>query len=69
MWPPYPKKMKNRSVTKHIPKDYLNTGLAAVSHNIPYEEASSLPIHSVQAVETKNGKKEFHIKILQTKSY
>jgi len=22
--------MKNRSVTKHIPKDYLNTGLAAV---------------------------------------
>jgi hypothetical protein len=36
---------------------------------MPYEEASSLPIHSVQAVETKNGKKEFHIKILQTKSY
>jgi len=36
---------------------------------MPYEEASSLPIHSVQAVETKNGKKEFHINILQTKSY
>lgn len=34
------------------------------SNNMPFEEASSLPIHSVQAVETRNGKKEFHIKIL-----